>query len=257
MPAVASSWLIGSITIPQQDFTSNGFACSVPAGTYYLYHSTSALSLVNQFDGTIENETGVSANQTRLRRSRLLLSSWTAPVSVTWGSATQLRDLLGYTGNLGAGTDHLATNISPLLWSPGYPATPKTIPGVLGYPVDHKTQYKSDDGSQLHTDFYSEETWQDLEWTHIVPSRMRVATGTGGGTFHEFYRQVTRIGSRFFHYESVTEDTSDSTTEATLTGGLGPYVTRELSGDYYERRVQGADISSPLRLPLHVVDEVS
>jgi hypothetical protein len=34
-------------------------------------------------------------------------------------------------------------------------------------------------------------------------------------------------------------------------------VLREFSGDYYRRRVPGADVSSPLRLPLHLVDEVS
>lgn len=257
MPIVSASILVGSIVLPVQNFTANGLACTIPAGTYYLHHSSAARSLVSVFDTEVQTVTGVVAGQTRPRRSRHLLSPWAAPVSIAWGTATILRAIFGFTGDLAAAVSHLAPNISPLLWSPGFPGTPSTIPGLRGYPVDHKTQFKSDDGSQLHTDFYSEEEWQELEWSHIVPSRLRVTSGTGGGTFHEFYRQCARLGERFFHYENVTEDSSDTATEMTLSSGLGPYVLREFKGDYYQRRVKNADVSSPLKLPLHVVDEVA
>lgn len=258
MPAVESSWLVGSVTIPQQDFTANGFACSIAAGTYYLRHTTSALSLCTQFNGEVENEIG-GGGQCEIMQNRRVHFQMAPAVAINWGTATILRDLLGFTGNLASGTSHQATNISPLLWSPGYPATPKTIPGVTGYTKPHQARSKSDDGSQVYTYHFGAETWQDLEWSHIYASRMRTTgtTAAQGGTFHQFYEQVLMLGSRFFHYEEVTED-SASTTDVTWPTGLGPYVIRgDMDGDWYSRRIKGADISSPLSLNLHLVDEVA
>jgi hypothetical protein len=259
MPAVSSSWLVGSVTIAQQDFTANGFACSIPAGTYYLRSQNGNLGLTSMFDSEVEDETGVVSDGSVIRRDRLFETNWLANVAINWGAATVLRDLLGFTGNLAAGTQHVATNISPLLWSPGYPATPKTIPGVSGYTKPHQAKSKSDDGSQVYVYHFGTETWQDLEWSHIYPSRLRTTgtTAAQGGTFHQFYQQCLMLGSRFFHYEQVTEDSS-STADVTWPTGLGPYVIRgDMDGDWYERRVKGADISSPLKLQLQVVDEVS
>ena len=257
MPAVDSSWLVGSITIPAQSFTANGFACSIPAGTYYLRHATSALSLIVLFATEVENQTGVSANGVTLKRSRLIADSWTAPVSINWGAATQLQLLFGHTGNLAASTDHLAPNVSPLLWSPGFPGSPTTVVGASGYSKPHQAHSKSDDGTKKYVYHFGKETWQELDWSHIVASRLRVITGTGGGTFHEFYEQCAMLGSQFFHY-SVTEDSADSSTDVTWGTGLGPYVLREnFDGDWYKRRVPGGDISSPLTIPLQIVSEYS
>jgi hypothetical protein len=53
--------------------------------------------------------------------------------SVTWGAATTLRDLLGYTGNLAASTSYTAPGKSALFFSPGKPATFALTPlGVTG-----------------------------------------------------------------------------------------------------------------------------
>ncbi len=258
MPAVQSSILIGSITIPLQSFTVGGLAASVPADDYYLEHSTSSLSLIRAFDTAAEAAVGGLACTVEILRNRRVRITFDSPQAVNWGTATQLRDLLGFTGNLGAGTSHVATNISPLLWSPGYPATPKTIPGVAGYTIPHQAIYKSDDGTQAKRYHFGTETWQDLEWTHIVPSRLRT-TGTvaaQGGTFHQFFEQCAMLGARFFHYEDMTEDTADASTALVFGVGQGPYVLREgFDGDWYRRRVRGADVSSPLELPIHVVAE--
>ena len=261
MPTFTVDWLVGSITIPQQDFTANGFACSLPAGSYYLRHSTGLLSLVDRFNSVIENAIG-GAGAGTVRRSRQVHLDMSPATTVVWGSATQLRDLLGYTGNLGSATSHLAPNVSPLLWSPGYPGTPtKDIRGSDGYLVPQQVISGSDDGTEEFTYHFGEETHQDLEWTHLDPSRLK-RTGTTaaqGGTFYQYHRQSGMIGRRLVYYQDIVEDDTDSTTDVTWTTQRGPYVLRReaRSGDWYRRNVPNAEVSSPLSLPLKMLSEYS
>lgn len=51
-----------------------------------------------------------------------------AVFTVTWGAATALRDLLGFTGDLAGASSYTAPNHSPLLWSPGKRFTPELAP---------------------------------------------------------------------------------------------------------------------------------
>lgn len=251
MAAVDSSWLIGSTILGAEAITVDATAVSLTADTYYLYDPTAGRSLITHFGTQVVAAVGGTCDLV-IQRDRKVRITFNTARSVTW-TGTVLRDLLGFTGNLAAATTHTAPNISPLLWSPGFPATPATIVGVEGYSRDHKVVAKSDDGTVAQVTFFSSETWQDLSWTHIVASRMRHLT-VGGGTFHEFYEQSLKLGYRCKHY-AVTED-SASTTAATIPTGLGPYVLRAgFSGDWYTRRVPTADIVSPLKLPLHVVED--
>lgn len=249
----ASAWFVGSITLPEQELDVDSTAVTVDAASYYLRHATSTLSLIDYLGSAIASALGGTCTIT-LRRNRAVRIAFNTARSVTWGAATQVRDLLGFTGNLASAATHDAPNVSPLLWSPGYLATPTTIAGVTGYTVPHQSIYKSADGSQVYCDHFSDETWQELEWTHIMPDRMRVATGTGGGTFHEFFEQCAMLRRRFLYHQEIEEDTS--TTAATWDTALGPYVLREdFNGDWYRRNVPYAEVSSPLTLPLQAVDE--
>ena len=262
MPTFTVDWFVGSITIPQQDFTANGFACSIAAGSYYLRHTTANLSLLALFATEVEDQAGVGALGVTVKRSRLVADLWDAPVAVVWGGATALRDLFGYTGDLASATTHTATNISPLLWSPGYPATPtKDIRGSEGYLVPQQVISASDDGSDEFTYHFGEETHQDLEWSHIDPSRLKItgSEAAQGGTFYQFHRQSGMIGRRLLYYQDVVEDAADSTTDVTWPTQLGPYVLRReaRSGDWYRRNVPNAEVSSPLSLPLKMLSEYS
>lgn len=257
-----AAWLVGAVTIPAQSFNVNDGGgndpVTVAAGTYYLRHATGSLSLIRAVSDAIDSSaSAISVDGLTVRRSRHLFLDFNAAASVTWGTATIIRDLLGFSSDLVSAATHLAPGISPLLWSPGYLATPKTIAGVAGYSVDHKSRVKSDDGSRSETEFYGEETWQDLVWTHIVPERLRVATGTGGGTFHEFYEQCAKLGYPFRYYEAIDEDEDDTSTNVTWTSSFGPYKLRGDTGDWYRRNQPNAELSSPLELELHVVDEVA
>jgi hypothetical protein len=256
MPAVSSAWLVAAVTIPQQTWTFDGAVATLAAGTYYLRHATAGRSLIAAFDAAnlAATPTTVTSTTTVMQNRRVNITRSSA-AAIAWGSATILRDLLGFVGDLGASTSSDASSISPMLWSPGYPATPKTISGVLGYTKPHQVRLKSDDGTRVRTVRFSSETQQDLSWQHIVPSRLRVSSGLVGGTFHTFYESHIGLGYYFFLYEQVTED-SGSSTPVTWPSGLGPYALRDgFDGDWYMRNVENAEISSPLKLPLHCPSE--
>lgn len=255
MVAVSSSWLVASIAVPAITITVDATPVVIAADDYYLRHATSSLSLIDYVAAQIVAAVGGTCTIT-IKRNRTVRIVFNTARSVTWGTGTQLRNLLGFTADLASLATHDAPQISPLLWSPGWPAIPETIAGVLGYSVDHIRRYKSDDGQRSHAHYLGTEIWQDLEVDHVVSSRMRV-TPSVGGTFHEFYEQAAKLGARLFHYELITEDSADTSTNVTWTTGLGPYVLREeFKGRWNERRVKGADVSNRLpKIPLHVVAE--
>lgn len=258
MPLVESDWLLGYVTIPLQSFTVNASGASVAAGTYCLRHPTGGSSLLTAFAAAIVAAVGGTATA-GMTLGRLVVTSYSANRSITWGSATLLRDYLGFSqGNLASASGHFADSVSPLVWSPGYVGAPKTIRGRDGYLVPHQAVSKSDDGSRVDTYHFGEETHQDLAWSHIMPERLMVEDDEdGGGTFYEFHRQVGMIGSEFLWYPDMEEDDDDPTADTTFTTPRGPYVLRAEArdGDWYRRNVPNAELSSPLELPMQMVSE--
>jgi hypothetical protein len=251
----SASWLVGYTTMIEQEPQIGAGDITVVADTYALRHATASLSLIDEIAAQLTAVYGAGYSVVILR-NRLVRITLGAAGVITWGSATILRDLLGFTGNRGSATVHTADAVSPLLWSPGFMATPKTIQGVEGYTVSQQAIYTSDDLSQVFGVHYGDGTFQELGWSHILPERMRVATGTGGGTFHEFYEQCAKRRRRFTYYQEIDEDDASSS-PVTWTTGMGPYVLREFDGDWYRRNVSNAEISSSLELPLQLVAEVA
>lgn len=249
-----TAWFVGSITTASISTTVDATPVTLTAASRYLRHATSALSILDSLAAAIVAAVGGTCTIV-VQRDRLIRVDFNTARTVTW-SGTQLRDLLGFAGNLGSAASHTATNVSPLLWSPGYLATPTTIAGVDGYTVPHQAVYKSDDGTQVGCDHYGSETWQELSWTHIMPDRLRVDDSQdGGGTFHEFFEQCALLRRRLYWYPDIDESLASSTAVTWVTG-RGPYVLRpEFDGRWYRRNEPYAEVSSPLDLPLHLVEE--
>lgn len=245
----ASSWFLGSRTIPASVVTVGATACNIAAGPYYLFSATAAVSLMTTVANAIVAGVGGTC-AIEFLQNRLIRITFNTTRSVTWTS-TNVRDLLGFNVNLAGQATYTATFVSPLLWSPGYLPTPKTIFGVDGYTVPHKAVYKSDDGTQIYCDHYSDETWQDLSWSHIEPGRMRADDGEDqGGTFHAFYEECLKFHRRILWVDTIEEDDASSSA-ATIASVRGPYAMREdFDDDWYRRNVENAEVSSPLDLPL-------
>lgn len=258
-----SAWLVGVVTLPAQAFDggTGGGNIEVDAGTYYLRHGTAGLSLLDTLAADWTTELGLAVTIVVQRNRRIRIDIAAPGAVIEWtgvgNNASALRDILGFVGNRTSATSHVAEYPSPLLWSPGYIATPKTRNGRDGYTVPHQSVYKSDDGTQKFVAHYGDETWQDLGWSHIEPDRMQVAdTENGGGTFNDFWEQVAKYGRRFTWYPEIDEDDASSTA-VTWTTARGPYTLREVDGDWYRRVVPNAEVSCSLELPIHQLAELT
>jgi hypothetical protein len=126
MASFYSAWFIGSIVLREQAFTVNGVLVVVAAGTYYLSDPTAGLSLLAAVQAAMLPQ-AAGATAVLLGSGKVRLAGAGA-FSITWGAATLLRDLLGYTGNLAASTSYTAPGKSALFFSPGKPATLRPDP---------------------------------------------------------------------------------------------------------------------------------
>lgn len=259
-----SAWFVGSVTLPEVTLVGfDGDDITLAAGTYYLRHTTAALSLLDAFNSAIDaSAASITCTSCFIRRDRRVQINLSGIADLQFDTVSTNGELLaaalGFEGDQSGASSYVADFVSPLLWSPGFPATPTTISGVEGYSVDDKVIYRSQDGSQSVTYLYSSSTYQEWSWSHVVPERLRITDGApdDGGTFHRFYESVYKLGLRFFMYPSVSEDDSSSTIVSFGTG-IGPYVRRSDTGDWYKRNVPNAEVSSPLDLNGHIVDELS
>lgn len=264
MPAVFSSWLVGSITIPAVSLVGfDGDDIDLAGGTYYLRHPTASLSLIDAFNAAIDaSAASVTCTSLVVLENRCVQINLSAPADIQFSTdasnGNTLAALLGFDGSdlTGAAT-YTASRPSPLLFSAGSPAKPKTQPGIASYTKLKQAFMKRADGSGTRRVGFGNEGWQELSWSHIVPSRLQTVgtTHVQGGTFHQFFEQSLSLGFKLLHYEDMVEDAA-STDPATWSTPLGPYELRDgFDGDWYMRNVENADISSPLKLPLLAVAE--
>jgi hypothetical protein len=252
-----SAWLIASQSFPAMSFDLDGAPVALTAASQYLRSATLARSLIGTVAARATAVSGDTHTIVILRNRRIRWSATGGNFEIDLGAGSILQNALGAANDTYSGASSYDFElVSPMLWSPGYQATPNTIDGVNGYTVPHQSQRKSSDGTQVQCDHYGSEIWNDLSWTHILPERMRVVdSAPGGGTFHEFFEQYAMLRRRFLWYPDIFED-DESTTAVTWVTARGPFVLRpEFSGDWYRRNVPFAEHSSPLDLPIHRVAE--
>lgn len=263
MPAVSSSWLVGSITLPNATMVFDGDDVALPGGTYYLRHPTASLSLVDVVNTAIDGAPSTTTcTSLVVCGNRCVQINLSAIAEIDWTTGGADADAwaaaLGFDGSdLTGDARYTASRPSPLLFSAGYPAKPKTQPGIASYTKLKQAFMKRADGSGTRRVGFGNEGWQELSWSHIVPSRLQTvgSTHVQGGTFHQFFEQSLSLGNKMLHYEDMVEDAA-STDPATWSTPLGPYELRDgFDGDWYVRNVENADSSSPLKLPLIAVAE--
>lgn len=236
--AYSTAWIIGSVKSLDLDVTISASPQNI-AGSLYLYHPTGSLSLLQAWVDAA-TAAGLGSPAAVLTRDRKVKLSNGANFSVTW-TDTELRDLLGFSqGNLTGASSYIADDVSPLLWSPAKPLVPELSPSdVTGIsrPLAYFTMSPTDGSAFV----FSHGTRIDQRYSvqHVPVARVLTAAGDGG-EWATFFSECAAKGYQWYVYPSVTEDPG-STTAATLTGGLGPYVLvpdgRAPSWTY--RRAQG------------------
>lgn len=226
--AITTAWLVGSYFLPATTITINGSGedFSTSAQGWYLYHPTDALSLIDQLEVVLV-AAPVAGATVRVLENRTVRISAPGNFSITWTSST-LRDLLGFTGNLAGTNTYTATNVSPLLWSPGKPESPTESPlGTLGRSVYDTKFSTAPDGSQVADSHYTQVV-NTYNWSHVAMDRYQTSSAVGG-EYVVFFDYVLRRAHKFNLWRNIEEDV-DGTDPVTWTTSLGPYGFRPSRG---------------------------
>lgn len=230
--AVETAWLIGSAYLPATEVTLDGNDYTIPAGNYYLYHPTPALSLIDALDAVLEAH-GVQGHQVVIQQDRrvcvLFDEGW--EFVMTWPAGNFLRDLLGFTEVIGQEPPaQAADRISPLLWSPGKSESPQEAPfGCLGRSVYDTRFGTAPDGTQV-ADSHHTQLVNTFTWSHVATARFQTAAALGG-EYVVFFDTVLRRAGKFRVWRAVAEDlASTAPVDFDALASLGPYGYRPTRG---------------------------
>lgn len=237
--AVSSSWLVGSFNLAANaTVTVNATNKTVLAGDYYLRDATAGLSLIAALQTEIA---AVVAGSTvyigQDRKVRIDFNGNATTIAI----ASTLRAVLGFTqASYGPVTSVTAENVSPLLWSPGWPETTKGSPvGVTGHKVYDRIMTSSPTGLTFDVTLHHSTTMVEWSWFAVRQDRAWTTTGADG-EYVVFFDEVIVAGYRFKLYSNVTEDDASSTA-VTWPTALGPYVVPEPDYEWYQRFVPNSD----------------
>jgi hypothetical protein len=224
----SSSWLIGSYpSFQAANITVNAAPTgnevkTIAAGDYYLYHTTAGLSLMKQLELALEDHTDITTVTVELLKNRKAKITSDTSFTLTWGSSTILRNMLGFAGDLTpAAVSFTATNVSPYHWSPGRTEIALNSPlGVEGARRKDTAVGESGTGVFVAT---GHNDVRVAEWRWRFCANARVWTSSEAGGEHEvFWHNVLSQYRRFFHWRAVDEDDA-SGSSASLSTALGPY----------------------------------
>lgn len=217
-----SAWFVGSRTLGLQLFSINGSAASIPAGTYYLTDPTAALSLLDAMVTAMGAALLFAPTAELLGSGKVRLTAAGA-FPIVWGSATLLRDLLGFEGDLAASASHTATRKSPLWWSPGKPALFALTPlGVTAAPRYLLAQSVSAYSGRAESTSHGSRGYQRFPFEKVDSERMRTPDELGG-EYGVWFEAVAVKSARFKVYRDAVEDPA-STSPFTYDTVHGPYV---------------------------------
>lgn len=261
----ASSWLIGTLTggatinVTVSGGANGTVAVTPPAGPLYLFDSTVALDYAHALaDEILLQNTDVADVQIDLLRNRLIRITFDAGgnVAVVWGSATDLRDALGFESDLSGALTYTSDNPSDIIWCPGLTEISKGRLGQAGIPVyDLQVAGAAGSTKPVHTSHHYREI-NTLRWMNVDNGRVWV-DGTGGEHL-AFWRKVLIGGRQFAHYRQVTNDET-STSAVTLATRVGPYcfVAPRGAAEYpYDRSVENVEFRQNVSMDVCVVDEL-
>lgn len=258
MTAIESSWLIGSFVLEAAAtiVVNGGSNAVIPAGTYYLRDPTAANSLIDeiltQVAPFMTDEAIFIAEDRKLRV--------TASVAFTWTIPAALQDILGFGASIPSTTSATATNISTLLWSPGWCATTSGHPGgVTGWTESTRVHTTSASGlTQRVTLHGTDRTQTSLAWRFVLRDRAWSSGEDTGlpGEYRRFFLDVLDPGQRWKLYPETTED-SASSSSVTYPTPLGPYVARDLVNPWWARSISNADTHTDIGLDGTLVSELA
>lgn len=263
----SSSWLISEFTPQGEDFFVGvgPVTVTMPEVPLYLHDPTAALSFLDAFRVELENATGNPGDiVVTLQRNRLVRIDIPGLDAIDWGAATDIRDALGFAGNLASAASHTATLVSPYLWCPGMTEISDMRLGRTGIPV---YDVQSGGGGGFVKPIKTRSQYRvnaTLEWRHVANSRVWTTSEPDalvGGEHYAFWHTVMLPGLQFCHYRGLNNDEA-STTSVGLSAGsrVGPYAWAPKSGDQeypYDRSIAHVEHRNNIKIPVTQVSELS
>lgn len=225
MGNVKSSWLVGSAYIPTTTLDIDGSLYAWPAGYYYLRHPTAALSMIDTLQGILATA-AINGASVVLLKNRKVRVSFDPGFGFTFSWPTSLlRNLFGFTTDIGVDESQVAEGISPLLWSPGKTESPSLAPlGCLGQETSDTQFSTSPDGIQFARE-HNSQVINSFDWSHVPMDRFQTSSALGG-EYTVWFKQVFRAAQKAYLYREIVEN-EDSTDPVTWTDyPLGPYGYR-------------------------------
>jgi len=237
--STSSSCLIGSFKLnATASFSLNGTPRNVPAGPYYLRDAVGVLSLIDRVQVSLMF--GAPAIVVYIGQDRRVRMDFGEEVDITIPAA--LREVLGFTEASYAGVELLvAETVSTLLWSPGWPHTPRGAPvGVQGFKVHDRVMTASPTGGTYDVTLHHATVKNELSWRAVKQSRAwSPGLTTVPGEYADFFERIIVHGWRLKLY-TIDED-EGSATAVTWGTGFGPYVVPDPEYQWYQRFVAQSD----------------
>jgi hypothetical protein len=230
--------------------------CVLAANSWYLFDDVSAWDLFNALGASLMTHSVLNDVALFLGVDLRIRINSSIAFALTWPTNNILRNLLGFTAGLASNTLHTATNISPLLWSPGKPATQEARVGTDGIPVADTAVGMSGPGTLIAREF-NEYRRDTLTFRYLLNSKVWT-TDEAGGEFISFWRNVIRLRRRFKVWRNYPEDLTDHTTlqnpnDSTNPGPLpstGAYKYTGPNEMPWGREFNFVDSLHPLTLPV-------
>lgn len=202
----------GEVTVPTAGWAMNvtGTTKTVPAANYWMHSATLAKSLVSKVGDLLDDvDAGNSASMatTGTNKGRVTIVLATGQ-TLAW-TATDLRDALGFTGNLVAGTN-LAPNQARYCWWPNTPITRALYPlGQVGPRRSDAVQVRAPDGTVYTTKFV--ETRENDFLVELVEDRYAIEGKESllNESFERLWRDAISLGRKL----KVVWDEADQASE--------------------------------------------
>jgi len=233
----------------------------------YLHDDTDALSFLWQLARGIDDQIGSPGTTTitlqRNRRIRIDVPSSVGLFTITWGANTDVRDALGFTGNLSGDRTYTATGISNRLWCPGLTEISDARLGRQGTP--HYDTQVGGGGSFVKPVMttHNYRIKNSLEWRNVIntAAASRVWSTEIGGEYYAFWRDVMVTGGQWTHYRATDNDESSIVNVGLSSANRrGPYVWIPRSGAVqfdYNRSISNVEARSDVKITCMQVAELS
>lgn len=209
-------------------------AITVAAGDYYLTSTTSLLTTLQtalNASGTLSGTYTVSvADDADTDTGKVTIAATgVGNISIAWTS-TDIRDRLGFTGNVSAATTHTGTEQAEYLWLPSVGRDESFLApdGDEGISEFDTVVNLSTDGTMVAGQ-QNERKFDVLGFSMVIGSKTWIAHEvTVNESLQKFHRDVIGIGKPFRYHKDRSDDATFVTWRAPKAGTFS--VTREQAG---------------------------